>query len=465
VEETARCKAAGRCHFSEEEGTALKIQLSDHFTYQHLMRFSLPSIVMVVMVFLYTIVDGLFVANLVSENAFAAVNVASPGIYIFTSIGHLIGTGGSAVVARTLGEGKRQDACRYFTMITVTGYLLAALLGVFGFCMVEHVMRLAGASPEIWEECVEYSSILYAGVPFCVMQSSFSKLMVAMEKPKFGLGVSIAAGATNVVLDYVFIALFDWGVAGAAWATVAGFMVGGCIPLIYVLTSKKLTLRFVRTKWEWRILRQTASYGISAMFTNSLATYVCMMVFNHHIIQLAGETGAAAYGVITYVDYVFIAVFNGFSLGVAPVISYHFGARNQGELKSLLKKSFVLTAALSVGSVLLAQLGAGAASAAFVTNPETMRLSVEGIRLYSLMYLFCGVSIFITNYFAAVSNGTASFVLAVLRTALRIAFVYLLAPLWGLTGVWLCVVFADLVTAAAASVWLRADRRRPLLSM
>ena len=300
-------------------------------------------------------------------------------------------------------------------------------------------------------------------MPFCVLQSSFSKLLVAMEKPKFGLYVSIAAGVTNVVLDYVFIAVFDWGVAGAAWATVAGFVVGGCVPAAYVLLGRNLILRFVKTRWELRILRQAASYGASAMFTNNLATSICSMVFNHHIIALAGEPGAAAYGVIIYMDYIFTGIFNGFSLGVAPVISYHFGAENQGELRSLLKKCFGLTAVLSAGSLVLAWLGAPWISAAFVTSTETLELSIEGIRIYALMYLFCGVSIFITNYFAAVSNGRAAFALAILRTGLRVAFVYPLAPLWGLTGVWLCVVFADVLTAAGAALWLRADRRRYLL--
>ncbi len=441
----------------------MAIQLSDHFNYNKLLRFTLPSIFMMILVSLYGIVDGLFVSNLVGENAFSAVNVSSAAVYMLSAISHMIGMGGGSVIARTLGERRQKDASRYFTMAVLFGVGLTIILSVLGIIFIEPIMRLAGASDLIMDDCISYSIIILIGMPLCVLQSAFSRFLSVMEKPKLALYISIAAGITNIILDYVFISpnLFDMGIEGAALATILGYAVGGIMPVAYVFKAKKLNIRFVKTKIEWRIIGQTISLGSSAMIAN-VATGICGIAINNILMNLVGEAGIAAYGVIMYLDFIFLGMFNGFSVGVAPIISFHYGAMNHDELRSLIKKGFTLIAIFAVCSLSIAQLIAQPAAMAFIKTESTLDLTVSGTRLYSLMYLFCGFSILIANLFSALSNGKVSFILSIMRTVLRIVVVFLLTLVMDINGVWLCGLFTDFVVSVISMIWFKADTKRQL---
>ena len=437
----------------------MKIQLSAHFTYQKLLRFTLPSIAMMILVSAYSIVDALFVSNYVGELAFSAVGVAAPVVYIISSLGHLIGSGGSSVISRTLGEGKKEEASRYFTLLILVSIIMTTLLSALAIIFIEPLMRLAGASDLLLEDCVKYGRILLAALPLCVLQSVFSKFLVVLEKPTMGLLVSIAAGLANVVFDYLFIAVFGWGVEGAAYATAVGYIMGGGIPVLYVLLKKNLSLRFTGTKIYGKILKQTASIGASATL-NSLSNTLIGILFNVQLMRLAGESAVAAYGVMLYSDFIFSGIFNGYSLGVSPTISYQYGAGNKKELKNLFRRSCVLVVIFSVLSVLTSQLFAGGIAGLFVgKSPETMALAVSGFRLFALMYIFSGVSIFTSGFFAALCKGKLSFVLSLLRSCvLKGGMVLLLPILLDVNGVWLSVAVADAVTAVVSIVLLRKNK-------
>lgn len=437
----------------------MSIQLSDHFSYPKLLRFTLPSIAMMILVSAYNIVDALFVSNCVSELAFSAVGVASPVIYLIGAIGHLVGSGGSSVLSRTLGEGKKEEASKYFTMLVLFAAIVTALLSVLAIVFIEPLMRLAGASDLLIRDCVIYGKILLATLPLCVMQSVFSKFLVVLERPAMGLIVSIAAGLANVVFDYLFIAVFKWGVAGAAYATAIGYFMGGGIPILYVIFHKNLNLKFVRTKVYGRILKQVASIGSSATL-NSLSNTLIGMLFNIQLMRLAGENGVAAYGVMLYSDFVFAGIFNGYSIGISPTISYQYGAGNKKELKNLFQRSCVLVAVFSILSVTASQFFASEIAGLFVgKNPEIMKLAVSGFHLFALMYIFSGISIFTSGFFAALCKGKHAFILSLLRSCLLKGGLVLLLPLiWDVNGIWLSVVFADAITAIISIMLLRKNK-------
>lgn len=434
----------------------MKIQLSEHFTYQKLLRFTLPSIAMMILVSAYSIVDALFVSNVVGELAFSAVGVASPVVYIIGAIGHLVGSGGSSVIARTLGEGKEKEASRQFTLLIIFAIVVTVVLCVLALIFIEPIMRFAGASELLIKDCIVYGRILLYTLPLCVLQSVFSKFLVVLEKPAMGLWVCIVAGVANVVFDYLFIAVFGWGVAGAAYATAIGYFLGAIIPILYVVFSKESKLRFVKTRFNGNVLLETASIGSSATL-NSLSNTLIGMLFNVQLMKIAGEMGVAAYGVMLYSDFVFMGIFNGFTIGVSPTISYQYGAGNKEEMKNLFKKSYVFVLVASVVSVVSSQLLASWISTLFVgDSPATMALAVPGFRKFALMYFFSGISVFTSGFFAALCKGRTSFVISLLRSCILKGGLVVLLPIFiGIDGVWLSVVFADMITAVVSVVLVR----------
>ena len=439
----------------------MHIHLSEHFTYGKLLRFTFPTMVMLIFTSIYGVVDGVFVSNFAGKTAFAAVNLIMPALMIFAAAGFMLGTGGSAVVARTMGEGDLPRANRYFSLIIYTGVSVGLVLTVLAELIMEPLCALLGAEGEMLVQAVLYGRILaLALVPF-ILQNMFQSFLVAAERPKLGLGLTVAAGLANMTGDWLLVGVLPWGVAGAATATVASSFVGGVVPLIYFLLPNKTPLRLTRTGIEGRVLAQTCSNGSSEMMSN-LSTSLVSILYNFQLMRLIGEDGVAAFGVIMYVNFLFIGVFMGYSIGAGPIVSYHYGAGNQGELRSLLQKSLLLMligcAGLTAAAVALAE----PLSRIFVGyDPELLAVTARGFRLYSLSFLAMGFNIFGSAFFTALSNGVLSAAIAFLRTLLfQTAAIFVLPLFLELDGIWLAVTAAELMTLFITVLFLLTQRRR-----
>ena len=439
----------------------MKIKLSDHFTYNRLLRFTLPSVVMMVVASIYSVVDGLFVSNLVGDLALSAVNIIFPVTMIIGAFGFMLGTGGSAIVARTLGEGRKELAQEYFSMLIYTVLVVGGVLSVISVALTEPIARLAGASDLLIDDCVAYGRIMLAGSVVFMLQVLFQSFFVVAERPQLGLFFSVAAGVTNMGLDYVFIALMDLGIAGAALATVAGYCVGGIIPLIYFLTGERSGLRLGKTKLYGRQLLQACANGSSELMSNISASVVGIL-YNIRLMDLLGEPGVAAHSVMMYVDFVFVAAFLGFSMGSAPIVSYHYGAENYDELKNIFRRSGVIIAATSVAMVAASELLSRPLSAAFVGySPDLLELTTHGFRIFALCYLFCGLNIYASAFFTALCNGALSALIAFTRTLLLRGGLVLVMPVFfGVDGVWWSVAAAELLGVVLSVVLLVLMRRR-----
>lgn len=437
----------------------MRIQLSDHFTTGKLLRFVAPSIVMMIFTSVYGVVDGLFVSNFVGKTAFAAVNLIFPLLMILGALGFMIGTGGSALVARTLGEGDSGRARRYFSMLVYVTIGGGIVFSVLGLLFLRPIAVLLGAQGAMLEDCVVYGGILLAGQTMFMLQNVFQSFLITAEKPHFGLGVTVAAGLTNIILDFLFIAVFRWGVAGAAIATAASQFVGGGVPLLYFTRPNRSLLRLGKTKLDSRALLKACTNGSSELMTN-LSSSLVTVLYNFQLMQLAGEDGIAAYGVIMYVNFIFIAIFIGYSIGSAPVVGYHHGAGNSTELKSLFRKSLLLVGAAGVALTAAAEALALPLTKIFVGyDAALLAMTCRGFRLYSLSFLLTGFNIFSSGFFTALNDGFVSAVISFLRTLVfQTAVVLVLPALMGTDGIWLAIVVAELL-ALAVSAWFLWRKR------
>lgn len=424
----------------------MKIQLSEHFTYKKLLRFVLPSIVMMIFTSIYGVVDGLFVSNYVGKTAFAAVNLVMPLLMMLSALGFMMGTGGSAIVAKTLGQGDKERANRYFSMMVYVTVVGGVVLTVLGLVFLRPIVIALGAEGEMIGECLIYGRISLASLTFFMVQNVFQSFFVAAEKPHMGLGVMVAAGVTNMILDYLFIVVFSWGIAGAAAATAAGETVGGIVPLIYFSKKNTSLLRLTKTKIKGKILLKACTNGSSELMTN-LSMSLVNMLYNMQLMKLAGEDGVAAYGVIMYINFIFLATFIGYSIGSAPIVGYHFGAQNHNELKNLFRKSMRLIGGWGVLLMLLASVLSGPLAQFFVGyDAELLAMTSHGLRLYALAFLVSGFNIYGSAFFTALNNGLVSAVISFLRTLVfQMAAVLILPRLLGLNGIWLAILVAELL--------------------
>ena len=422
-----------------------RIQLSDHFTYGRLLRFVLPSIVMMIFTSIYTVVDGFFVSNYVGKIPFAALNLIWPYLMLFGVVGFMVGTGGSAVVSRSLGEGKPDRARQEFSLLVYFTIAAGVILTILGILFMEPVARLLGAEGEMVSLCVLYGNIIMAAQTTFMLQTMFQAFFVTAEKPQLGLAFTLAAGLTNMVLDWLLVAVFPLGLVGAALATALSQVVGGIGPLLYFARKNGSLLWLTKTAFNGRTLLQTCANGSSELMSN-LSTSIVSALYNLQLLRLAGEDGVAAYGVIMYANFVFMAIFLGYSIGMAPVVGYHYGAGNTDELKSLLKKSLVLMAVGGTVMLVLSQVLAEPLSRAFVGyDPGLLLLTVRGLRLFAVSFLLLGFNIFGSAFFTALSNGAVSAAISFLRTLLFQVAAILILPeiLPGADGVWLSVVAAE----------------------
>ena len=439
----------------------MKIQLSDHFTIRKLLRFVLPSIVMMVFTSIYGVVDGLFVSNFVGKTSFAAINLVMPFLMILGGFGFMIGTGGSALVAKTMGAGDDETANRYFSMLIKLTLGSGLVLSILGVVLMEPISRLLGATDAMLADCVRYGRVVLAFNAAFMLQNVFQAFLIAAEKPKLGLYATVAAGVTNMALDALFIAGFGWGVEGAALATGLSQCVGGVFPLIYFARPNTSRLRLVRTRIEWRAMGQACFNGASELMSNISGSLVSML-YNFQLLRFAGENGVAAYGVLMYVQFIFIAIYIGYAVGSAPIVSFHFGAENHAELKSMLKKSAALTAAAGAILTVAAYLLAESLAKVFVGyDAELLQMTVHAFRLFSLTFLISGFNIFISSFFTALNNGAISATVSFLRTLVfQMLAVLILPNLFGVDGIWYAITAAEIFATTISVIFLFAKRKK-----
>lgn len=439
----------------------MKIYLSDKFTYGKLLRFTAPSIIMMIFTSIYGVVDGFFVSNYVGKTPFAAVNFIYPFLMILGTVGFMFGTGGSAIVAKTLGENNEEKANRLFSFFVYISVALGAVIAVLAFIFIRPIAAALHAEGELLENCVLYGRIFILGLPMYVLQMEFQSFFVTAGKPGLGFLSTVAGGLTNMIFDALFIVVFKWGLAGAAAATVMGQCVGGIIPLVYFFRPNTSLLRLGKTNFDGAALLKATTNGSSELMSNISMSLVSML-YNVQLIKYAGEDGVSAYGVLMYVNLVFLAIFIGYSIGTAPVIGYHYGAKNPAEIGSILKKSFVIIGISSLAMLGFSEVMAGPLSRIFVGyDPALYEMTVHGFRIFSFQFLFAGVSIFASSFFTALSNGGVSAMISFLRTLVfQTAAILLLPLIWKLDGIWISIVAAELVSFVVSLIYIAAKRKK-----
>lgn len=439
----------------------MRIQLSDRFNYKKLLIFVLPSIIMMVFTNVYTAVDGLFVSNFVGKEALAAINRIFPMIFILGSVGMMLGAGGSALVSKTLGEGDKERANSYFSMIVYVTMILGVTVAVAGQFVVPWVAKLVGAEGITYEYCVLYGRFLLAGHPFFLLQALSQSFFVTAEKPRLGLIVTVTAGAINMVLDAVFVAGFKWGLTGAAAATLVSQIFGGLFPVIYFLCRNNSLLRLKATKFYGKPLLKAFTNGSSELLSNASAAVVTFL-YNWQLDKISGDAGIAAYAAISYIAMIFFSVFMGYSIGSAPLIGYNFGAENKAELKNLFIKSLIIISVCGVLMTALSEALAVPLARIFVSyDEELLAMTVRGFRIFSVAFLVTGYGVFGSALFTALNNGLVSAILSFMRTIAFYIIAILIFPLfWGLDGVWVSTVFAEIAAMIVSAVFVIAYRKK-----
>lgn len=447
-----------------------RIKLSEHFNYGRLFRFVLPSIVMMVFVSVYGIVDGFFVSNYVGKIPFAALNLIYPFIMILGSVGFMLGTGGNAVVSKALGAGDPKRAKEIFSMLVYVAIAVGVVLSIVGVAIAPLVARwfasgeqdlTAAEMEELIGCCTTYARIILSVLPAFMLQNAFQGFFVTAEKPRLGLFVTVAAGCTNILLDWLFVAVFQLGLAGAAAATALSQCVGGLLPVLYFARKNDSLLQLGKTKFDGKLLVSVCINGMSELMTN-ISLSVVTIVYNAQLLRLIGGLdGVSAFGIMQYIGYIFVAAFLGYSVGCAPIIGYNYGAQNKEELHSISKKSIVITAIAGVVMTLIACIFARPLASIFTKgDEELLKLTTEGMRVYALSFLVCGFNIFGSAFFTSLSNGGISLLISFSRTFVCQIIAVLVLPLFmGVTGVWASLFAAESITLVLTT-WLYFSQKK-----
>ncbi|MCH5163876.1 MAG: MATE family efflux transporter [Clostridiales bacterium] len=437
------------------------IQLSDHFTYKKLLRFTLPSIVMMIFTSVYGVVDGFFVSNFAGKTPFAAVNFIMPFLMILGSAGFMIGAGGSALISKTLGEGDNEKAKRVFSLLVYVTLIGGVIIAVLGIIFIRPIGALLGAQGSMLDDCVVYGRIILIALPFFMLQNEFQTFFVTAEKPQLGLIVTVIAGVTNMVLDALLVAVLKWGLVGAAVATAASQLVGGVVPLVYFFRKNSSLLKLGKTSFDGRALGKTCFNGMSELLSN-ISMSIVSMLYNMQLLKYIGEDGVAAYGVLMYVNFIFFAIFIGYSVGSAPIVGFNYGAKNYDELKNLRKKSFIIMGVLSVVLFGVAELLATPLAKLFVGYDAALtELTVRAFFICSFMFIFGGISVYGSSFFTALNNGVVSAIIAFMRTMVfQVAAVMLLPLIMGIDGIWLSIVVAEAMSMLITIIFVIALRKK-----
>lgn len=439
----------------------MDIQLSDHFNYGKLLRFTLPSVFMMIFASVYGVVDGFFVSNFVGKTPFAAVNFIMPFLMILGAIGFMFGSGGSALIAKTMGEGNNDKAQKLFSLFVYVTAVGGAVIAVLGIVFIRPIATLLGAEGQMLNDCVLYGRIILTALPALMLQYEFQSFFITAEKPQFGLAVTVVAGVANMVLDALFTAVIPWGLAGAAVATAISQIIGGVVPLIYFSRKNTSLLRLRKAGIDAQALLMACTNGSSELMSN-ISMSIVSMLYNIQLLKYAGENGIAAYGTLMYVNMIFLAIFIGYSTGMAPVVGYHYGAKNTAELQSLRKKSFVIIVTSSVVMFVLAELLAKPLSGIFVSYDKSLfNLTSRAFAIYSFSFLFAGIAIFGSAFFTALNDGLTSALISFLRTLLFQVVAVLIFPLiWGIDGIWISIVAAEIMADIVTLMFLVVKKEK-----
>lgn len=439
----------------------MKIQLSEHFTYKKLIKFTLPTIIMLIFTSIYGVVDGIFISNCVGSDAFAAVNLIMPAIMVLGSIGFMMGTGGSALVSKTIGEGDNKKANEYFSMLIYLLIIAGLILTIIGIIFIRPVASLLGAEGDILNYAVTYGKTLLIALIAFLLQNCFQSFLVVAEKPQMGLVISICAGITNMVLDFLFIYVLKMGVFGAALATGISQVVGGIIPLVYFIRKNNSPLRLVKAKFDRKAILQACSNGSSEMLTN-ISVSLVNMLYNMQLMKLAGANGVSAYGIIMYVGFIFSGTYLGYGVGSAPIIGYHYGAGNKDELKSLFKRSLKLLGISALILTLSAEVLSKPLASIFVSyDKELLEMTITAIRLYAISYLISWFNIFASSFFTALNNGPVSAIISFMRTLVfETSMIFVIPAILGLNGIWLAIVAAEILAFIVSITLLIKNKKK-----
>lgn len=439
----------------------MKIQLSDHFNFGKLLRFTFPAIIMMVFTSIYSVVDGFFVSNFVGKTPFAAVNFIMPVLMILGSIGFMFGAGGSAIISKTMGEGDPEKAKRLFSLFVYSTIVCGVIVAVISFIFLRPIAMLLGAEGEMLDHCVTYGRILLVSLPCFMLQFEFQNFFITAGKPQLGLAVTVASGVANILLDALFVAILPWGLVGAALATAISQILGGVIPILYFSRKNSSLLCLTKTNMDRKALLKACANGSSELMSN-ISTSIVSMLYNVQLMRYAGENGIAAYGVLMYVNMIFLAIFIGYSTGIAPVVGYHYGAQNHPELKGLLKKSFVMIGIFAITMFLLAEMLAKPLAGIFVGyDQDLMDLTVRAFMIYSFSFLFSGIAIYGSSFFTALNDGLTSALVSFLRSLLFQVTAVLVLPIFlEIDGIWCSVVVAEFAAAVMTILFLIVKRKK-----
>lgn len=438
-----------------------KIQLSDHFTYYKLIRFVLPSIGMMVFTSVYVIVDGLFVSNVVGKTAFASINLVMPIVMLVGALGFMAGTGGAALVSKTLGEQRNERANQYFTMLIGATTIAGTIVCILAYVFMDSICLALGADSDMMQDCVTYGRIAMCFNVFFMLQNCFQDFFIVAAKPHLGLLTTVIAGLSNIILDALFIYVFNWGVAGAAVATGMSEMVGAAIPIIYFIKPNTSLLSLVKCKLELQPILKASGNGISEMVTSITSSFVSML-YNAQLIKYVGSDGVAAYGVLMYVLFIFAAIYIGYAMGCGPIIGYHYGARNPSELKNILNKSFKLLTGTGIAMLLFGELFARPLSGLFFAYDEALLdMTVHAMRITTVCFVILGINVFSSSFFTALSNGWLSALISLLRTfVFKLSFVIFLPLIMGIEGVWWSNPLSEILAFLLSIFCLAIMRKR-----
>ena len=437
------------------------IQLSDNFNYKRLLKFTFPTIIMLVISSIYGVVDGYFVSNFVGKTAFTAVNFIMPFLLILGCVGFLFGTGGGALIAKTMGEGKKEEANEQFSLLIVTSAGCGIILAVLGIVTMPWIASAMGADGQLLTDSILYGCVVIIAIPAYILQCEFQCLFATAEKPKLGLYVAIMAGITNIVLDALFITVFKWGLVGAALATAIGQYVGGIIPLLYFSRQNNSLLKFKKPKFDCDVLKKTVANGSSELMTN-VSTSVVSMLYNAQLLKYAGEDGVASYGVLLYVALLFQAVFIGYSVGTAPIISYHYGAKNYDELKNLRKRSLIVIICFAVFMFIIGEFLSNPIAFIFVGyDNNLMEMTLRAFMIYSFSFLFSGFGVFGSSFFTALNDGLTSALIAFMRILVFQVVSVLIFPIfWGVNGIWFSIVGAEILATIMTAFFIIRKQKK-----
>lgn len=440
----------------------MRIELSGHYSVRRLLVSAVPSIVMILVTSLYSIVDGVFVSNFAGTTPFAALNLMWPAMQVVTVLGLMVGTGGSALVSKTKGEGDDKKADAIFSTLVRFTLILGVIMGALFFILTPQIARWLGAEGELLRQSIIYARICISVAPVFMIQMAFNSFFMAAEKPQLGTALSIASGITNIIVDAVLIVWLKMGIAGAAIGTASGMAVGGLYPIFYFSSKRNSSsLHLVKNTAEFRHVLKACSNGLSE-YVGNIALSVVSICYNVQLMKYLGENGVSVYGILMYLGFAFASLFIGYNIMATPVIGYNYGAGNRPELKSLLNKSMgiVLTTGILLAGIVTA-LARPLATIFVSYDPELLDLAVRAIRIYFISFTICGINMFTSAWFTGLNNGIVSAVAAFTRTLVfELGAVFVIPALFGIDAIWAAVNVAEVLALILSAALILAFRRR-----